>query len=235
MDIARSVMGAGKKIVKLADGLHTIPESVMMDSNIYFLGEKPDITMFDTGNGLTTRGILKALRDNDISFDDIKRVVMTHSHYDHMGGLYYFRKKFDFELCASEDESTFIEQGDARYICPFMPIRCPPTAVDTKLVDGDVLEVGDFKLRAISTPGHTAGSLCFYDEEHRVLISGDTVFTNGSMGRVDLPTGSRDAMLQSLKMLSTLDVDFLLPGHMKPVNDGSQHIGLACRYAETLL
>jgi glyoxylase-like metal-dependent hydrolase (beta-lactamase superfamily II) len=88
------------------------------------------------------------------------------------------------------------------------------------LHDGDRIELGSLLLDVIHTPGHTQGSICLYDNERSLLFSGDTVFCD-DIGRVDLPTGNQGAMTNSLKKLTKLKLDKLLPGHGPIVDEGA--------------
>jgi glyoxylase-like metal-dependent hydrolase (beta-lactamase superfamily II) len=90
-------------------------------------------------------------------------------------------------------------------------------------MEGDTIDLGEHRLRVINTPGHTCGGICMYDEITQSLFSGDTVFASG-VGRTDLPTGSEDELIRSLKKLSGIDVRKLYPGHMESVSDGNAAI-----------
>ena len=85
---------------------------------------------------------------------------------------------------------------------------------DQYLKDGQILSLAGFSIKVISTPGHTAGGLCYYLEKERVLFSGDTLFA-GSYGRVDFPTSSMAEMARSVReRLLTLPEDTIVyPGH----------------------
>jgi glyoxylase-like metal-dependent hydrolase (beta-lactamase superfamily II) len=74
------------------------------------------------------------------------------------------------------------------------------------------LAIGDTVFRVILTPGHSPGSLCFYCEEKKLLISGDTLFYLG-VGRTDLPGGNMEALGRSIGKLASLDIEYLVPGH----------------------
>jgi glyoxylase-like metal-dependent hydrolase (beta-lactamase superfamily II) len=117
-----------------------------------------------------------------------------------------------------------------------MGVSFPPTKVDVKLKDGDIIEIGQREFKVMNTPGHTAGSICLYDENSGILFSGDTVFPDGAFGRVDFPTGDADALIKSIRTLANLNVKHLFPGHMSAVlNQGKKHIELAAKYAEMSL
>ncbi|RZN70656.1 MAG: MBL fold metallo-hydrolase [Candidatus Methanolliviera hydrocarbonicum] len=81
---------------------------------------------------------------------------------------------------------------------------------------GEYLDLKDVCLKVISTPGHSPGSVCLYDEDNRVLISGDTILPY-CVGRWDLPGGDIESLKRSVLKLSELKVDYILPGHMYPL------------------
>ena len=94
-------------------------------------------------------------------------------------------------------------------------MACPqPPKVDVDIHDGDVLEVGNIKLKVMHTPGHAPGHVIFHSEDHGVLFGGDLVF-QGSIGRTDFPGCDVDDMQQSLRLLLTLPAETqIFPGHM---------------------
>jgi glyoxylase-like metal-dependent hydrolase (beta-lactamase superfamily II) len=78
--------------------------------------------------------------------------------------------------------------------------------------DSEIVDCGSKKLKVIFTPGHTKGSVCFFDQKSKALFSGDTLF-KGAYGRTDLNSSSAEDMKSSLKLLSNINFDLLLPGH----------------------
>ena len=150
----------------------------------------------------------------------IETVVLTHCHYDHIAHV-----KEIAHMCGAKvaihraDARGLIE--DSQSLSMHFGSRSPGIAPDLMLSDGDL--VGG--LRVIHTPGHTPGSICLYSEDDRILISGDTVFTDGAFGRYDFPGGSRAALAHSLDILAALEIDGLYPGHGEPVEEGGyRHI-----------
>ncbi|HYN48538.1 MAG TPA: MBL fold metallo-hydrolase, partial [Candidatus Nanopelagicales bacterium] len=95
----------------------------------------------------------------------------------------------------------------------FAPFPIPPCVPAAELAEGGVIRVGEVRLDVLHTPGHTEGSVCLVSHEAGVVFSGDTLFASG-WGRVDLPGGDPDAMVESLRRLATLpDALRVLPGH----------------------
>jgi hydroxyacylglutathione hydrolase len=183
------------------------------DSNVYVFED----IIVDTGTGKNMDYIFKSIKEAGKSVDDLSLIVNTHNHYDHIGGNH----KLDLEVAMHTNDATALERGDQDAILATMFGKSmEKMKVNRKLEDGD--KIHDFEV--ILTPGHTSGSICLYDGE--TLISGDTVFSGGGFGRVDLG-GDMGEMRKSLARLSKLDIENLLPGHGPAVNDGSRHVKLA--------
>lgn len=206
--------------MRIMRGLHFI-SGVLYNSNVYVLGED-DLTLIDLGTADNLQHIFEAIESFDLDSRRIKQVIVTHAHIDHIGGLPKISKLLNPKICAPKEEADYIEKADEHMILAWMfGSRFEPVEVNTKLSAGDTLEVEDFLLKVLHTPGHTKGSICLYDEEKRILFSGDTVFSGGAFGRVDLPTGNAKELTESLLTLSKLEVKYLLPGHMGIVTKGA--------------
>ncbi|MGQ4834136.1 MAG: MBL fold metallo-hydrolase [Candidatus Asgardarchaeia archaeon] len=92
------------------------------------------------------------------------------------------------------------------------------------LKNKDVLNTQLGSFTVIETPGHTIGSLCFYNSKMKLLISGDTVFPNGNFGRFDLPTGNIRQLLSSIKLLTQLPVEILIAGHGRVIKQDAHRL-----------
>jgi glyoxylase-like metal-dependent hydrolase (beta-lactamase superfamily II) len=144
--------------------------------------------------------------------DQINTIVLTHCHFDHTA-----RVKEIAHMCKAK---VAIHKNDARGLVDDLQslsmhfgARSPGIVPDIILGEGDIIG----ELVVLHTPGHTPGSICLWSERDRVLLSGDTVFSDGCFGRYDFPGGSRIELARSLDRLALLDVDGLYPGHGKPV------------------
>lgn len=145
---------------------------------------------------------------------ELDTILLTHSHFDHILGVERLLELAKVKMIAGEDERELCENPELNMS---KDIRRPTTvAPDYFCKDGEILEFKEAQLRCrvLFTPGHTKGSICFYFEEDKVLISGDTLFLE-SVGRADLPTGSMGQLVRSVKeKLFPLDDDTLVyPGH----------------------
>lgn len=139
-------------------------------------------------------------------------ILLTHGHFDHIGGAAELREKSGVKIGCMEEEKVLLEDS---WINVSAQMRGPITLeADFFFRDGDVLEYGDKKCRVIGTPGHTAGGCCFYFEEAGICICGDTLFAE-SIGRTDFPTGDEATLFRSVreKIFALPDDTALYPGH----------------------
>ncbi|MEM3587502.1 MAG: MBL fold metallo-hydrolase, partial [Candidatus Jordarchaeaceae archaeon] len=156
---------------------------------------------------------------------------------DHSGGLINFVKECSPEVLVFHLEADSIEKGgNGLLLAKEFGLEFTPTKVHRRIHEGEIIKAGTLNLKVLNTPGHTIGSICLYDEDKKVLFSGDTVFSQGSFGRVDFPTGDSRQMVQSLTRLSKLDVEYLLCGHLNIVTqNASDQIRLSLRNARLFL
>jgi glyoxylase-like metal-dependent hydrolase (beta-lactamase superfamily II) len=194
-----------------------------LNCNAFIIESKSEKLLIDSGLGYPMPYGVGNQTSNSASLQQIieqhqiNRVLLTHGHLDHSGGIMNLKTDSNIEVAASRIESQYLEKGDCSVIAPFFGAGCLPLEISFKLDDGDQVDVGDFTFQVIHTPGHTKGSICLWEKTRKILVSGDTVFPQGSFGRTDLPTGSSSELVVSLKKLSQLDVKVLLPGHMPPL------------------
>jgi hydroxyacylglutathione hydrolase len=155
--------------------------------------------------------------------DEIDTIVLTHCHFDHTARIKEIAFMCKAKVAIHKNDARGLVD-DAQSLSMNFGARSPGIAPDIILAEGDAIG----ELTVIHTPGHTPGSICLFSERDRVLISGDTVFSDGCFGRYDFPGGSRKELAQSLNRLSLLDVQGLYPGHGEPVaHGGSRHIAAA--------
>jgi len=183
-----------------------------LDSNIYLIIDKT-IALVDAGTGMNFETIKQKLRRFSLKPDDIELIVNTHCHYDHVGGDMNFVRSADCDVFIHELEANLLRGGDGIITCANMfGKKLELIAVARELRNGDKVELGELALEVLHTPGHTAGSVCLYASKQRILLSGDTIFSDG-VGRTDLPTGDATALRNSIEGLLKLDVQSIYPGH----------------------
>jgi len=177
-------------------------------SNCYLLVGKKTL-LIDTSLAKNTSNILDSLSSLGFTPGAIDMVCHTHGHADH------------FEAdSAFKSTKLRMHSYDAQYVNMKAPLFTQSILLNsdtypkirTHYYENEIIDAHPFKLQVIFTPGHTKGSVCFYDKKYKLLFSGDTLFNRGC-GRFDLVSGNRKELLSSLEKLSFLDYDVLLPGH----------------------
>ena len=148
-------------------------------------------------------------------------VLLTHSHFDHIGAASELCEHYDVKLCCHEAEAELLKEPGLNLTS--MVGRGYGLSAERTFYDGEEVELAGMKLRVIHTPGHTAGGACYYFYEEGVLISGDTLFAE-SVGRTDFPTGSSRVLMDSIKnKLFTLPEDTVVyPGHYESTTIGHE-------------
>lgn len=150
-------------------------------------------------------------------------ILLTHGHCDHIMAVKQMMEQVsDIKLYASREEAGLLGNPDENLSSSLM--RTPYSLEADYLVkDGEILHLAGFQWKVISTPGHTAGSVCYLIEDEGVLISGDTLFAE-SLGRTDLPTASPSAIISSIieKLLILPDEIMVYPGHGAPTTIGHE-------------
>ena len=151
---------------------------------------------------------------------NVKAVLLTHGHFDHIMGLDDFLKEFPVPVYAFSEEKPLLESAELNSSLGMF--GSPYTFSGAEYVsDGQILHIAGFEIRVIHTPGHTAGGCCYYIPAENVLISGDTLF-RASVGRTDLPTGSMGDLVRSVreKLFVLPEETKVYPGHMEETTIG---------------
>jgi len=188
------------------------------ECNIYLVVGDTGAVLIDAGAGtaaslqiVQTRRLLNGV--------PLFGILLTHCHADHCGGVPAFQAAFGCPVRIGAADLPPLRDGDDSITAP-LGLTSPPPIAAHPLNEGDLIDLSPMhRLRVITTPGHTAGGVCFYDEVTRGLFSGDTVF-----GRTDFPTGSNVDMRQSLCKLLNVNIGSLYPGHGSVVLNGAAEV-----------
>jgi len=153
---------------------------------------------------------------------EITKIIITHAHIDHVGAIAQLVDEYLCPVFMHLEAEAMMRTLPQQAIMMGMRFGKVP-AVDQHVADDETLEVGGIRLRSLYTPGHAPGHLAFYAEEEGIVFSGDTLFA-GSVGRVDLPGGSMDLLMQSIseKLLPLPDATRVLSGHGPETNIGRE-------------
>jgi len=178
-------------------------------SKVYLIKNKG--ILIDTSSQANNQELLADLESLGMKIKDIKAILLTHMHIDHIGGIFLF----DADIYADKDElESFVTDPVATTLTKdekFLQ-KIKHAIQKGKIKSLEELDLS-LAIKVIKTPGHTAGSVCYKYKD--VLFSGDTVFDENFfvIGRVGLPTSNTNAMENSLKILARKRFKFLCPGH----------------------
>ncbi len=180
-----------------------------LDTNTYFIYDEDKgkaLVVDPADNGAE---IYKAITNSGLT---VAAILLTHGHFDHITGVEELRELSGAKVYASIEEKDVLE--DAENNMTAEGGKTFTVNADVFLNDLEEVDIEGMNFKCIITPGHTKGSCCYYFENEKILISGDTLF-EGSIGRSDFPTGSFAKLLRSInERLIVLPNDVrVYPGH----------------------
>lgn len=221
---------------KVTEGVYFIPgqDEFIPDSHVYVVGNlfSHDLSLIDAGLMGKGEYKIRSVLDMGIELKDIKRIIMTHTHLDHIGCLAEILQEMPWaeiwihtleaELLETGDERTVYGMDMFRELCQ-MQYGLKPGAfafqASRKLQGGESLNMGGMVWEVIHIPGHSMGSIGLYHGPKGILIPGDVVYADYAIGRFDLHGADASELKKSLMRLAELEVNFLLPGHNRIIED----------------
>lgn len=165
--------------------------------NTYLLYDENGVAfIIDPGNHNNTENtVLKNfIKEKNLT---LTRLLLTHAHIDHILGNKFIYDTYGLLPELHKEELYFIErlpQTATTYGVPFEPSPMPKKFIEP----GDKILLGAYEFETLFTPGHSPGSISYFNKENNLLISGDVLF-HGSVGRTDLPKGDHSTLLKSIK------------------------------------
>lgn len=190
----------------------------LYDTNCYFIENEDTHELVIVDPGGDAGRLADLIRRNDA---EPVAFLLTHGHFDHILAVNELKALYPkVPVVASSRERML---GDPAINST--PLGDPGYTVrpDVTVDEGDLLRYAGFTFKVLATPGHTEGSVCYYMENEKLLIAGDTLFF-GSYGRTDLPTGSDEEMFESRKRLyfNLPPETAVLPGHGRTTTIGQE-------------
>ena len=142
----------------------------------------------------------------------VESIIATHTHIDHIAGVGEVQRRYGIPFYCSEREKDFIKNVSVQ--ARMFGVKDPGIPeIDRFLPDSGSMTLSGFELQLFHTPGHSPGSIGLYWPAMKALFPGDVIFQM-NVGRSDFPGGDSKLLKESIRSLSTLDVEYLLPGHM---------------------
>jgi hydroxyacylglutathione hydrolase len=191
----------------------------LAETNAYLLADEATKTaaIIDAPEATTADLLVQAKKHGY----DVKYLLLTHGHWDHLSDHKVVTDTFPNAkvLIHKLDEPKLQRPGSLLFELPY---AIEPRNADAYIEDGQKIHIGHITLAAMHTPGHCEGHLCFYSNEHHLLLAGDLLM-DGSVGRYDLPDGNVTLLKQSLKRIMQLpDNTEVLSGHGPATTIGRQ-------------
>ena len=172
-------------------------------ANCYLVWNGKHVLMIDPG--ATSRQLVEHLKAENAIVDGI---LLTHGHFDHIGGVDYFVNLFLCPVYIDEEDITMLKDT---HLNGSIPGRESVVNSEVKTYELGENKVGNFTFKTIFAPGHSHGSTMLQFEN--LLFSGDVLFKE-TIGRTDLPVSSNSEMVNTLHMIRTLSPDLIVyPGH----------------------
>jgi hydroxyacylglutathione hydrolase len=190
--------------------IHLILPVGPLQCNCSIIGDETthEAMVIDPGDEI--EDILALIRKHHLQ---VKQIVITHAHIDHVGGAMKLRAVTGAPILLNQNDYDLLQMLDAQATWVGVP---PPgkVEIDHSVSTGDIISAGSHTAQILHTPGHTEGSICLYFAADKKLIAGDTLFA-GSIGRTDLPGGSTQKIMRSLHdtVLALPDETVVVPGH----------------------
>ncbi|MCA9971779.1 MAG: MBL fold metallo-hydrolase [Anaerolineales bacterium] len=144
---------------------------------------------------------------------EITHILLTHAHFDHVGGLAELKQVVNVPIYAHPETRAMLQE--ARQLARLFQMEIPaPPPPDEPLAEGQRLTIGALSVHVLYTPGHAPGHVSFLLPDHGVIFDGDVLFQQG-IGRTDLPGGDPDLLLKTIreKLLTLPDETHVLSGH----------------------
>jgi glyoxylase-like metal-dependent hydrolase (beta-lactamase superfamily II) len=180
--------------------------------------ETKSATVIDPGGDVLD--ILNAIKKNGVN---VEHIWLTHGHVDHVGGAAQLRDELKVPITGPHLADKFLLDHVVESAMRFGMTGLRNVTPDQWLSEGDTVSVGKLSFKLLHCPGHSPGSMVFFNDAMRFAIMGDVLF-NGSIGRTDLPGGDHDTLLASIrdKVLPLGDDVGFICGHGPGSNIGHE-------------
>ncbi len=202
----------------------------LLMGRVYAITDGDDITLIDTSIESAGPKILKQLEVAGYKPNQVRRILITHAHPDHVGSLSYLKAATGAQVYVSSVDTVVAEGREPMKTNPNALIKLPPqsmkgTPVDVQLNDGDLIPEVMGGLEVVGTPGHSPGHIAFWQPQQRVLFAADVMFhIMGITQPPDLFTVNPAQNRESIARVEKLQPEVVCFGHGEPVFDAASKI-----------
>lgn len=226
-------------MLRIADGIYSVQGLLM--GRVYVIESSDGLTIIDTSLSNSLGKIEKDLQSQGHQLNEVKRILITHAHPDHIGSVGALHKATGATVYAHRRDAPTVRgespmvppkpedlQGVARMMVAMMrrPPKMETARVDRELQEGDTLDEVMPGLRVVDTPGHSPGHVGFWLPQKRLLFGGDV--TMRILGRLRLPiaafTTDMAEAKRSVRKVVDMNVDILCLGHGQPIIGGASAV-----------
>lgn len=181
-------------------------EAIVIDAGCFYEEEKQTLKNFLVKNELT-----------------VKHLLNTHLHLDHIFGNPFMLHEFGIKAEANQADEFWLESAPKQSRMFGFQLKEEPVPLGHYICDGDLIKAGDITLEAIHVPGHSPGSLVFYNQAEHCIFSGDVLF-QGSIGRADLTGGNFEELKEGIcsRLFILPNETVVYPGHGAPTTIGME-------------
>lgn len=190
--------------------IHEIIRVGPLQCNCSIIGDETNREAMVIDPGDDIEDVLAIVRKHDLQ---VKQIVVTHAHIDHVGGAMKLRAATGAPILLNQNDYALLKMLDVQ--ASWIGVPAPgKVEIDHSVTTGETVNAGAHSASILHTPGHTEGSICLFFSAEKRLIAGDTLFA-GSIGRTDLPGGSMQKIMRSLHetVLALPDDTVVIPGH----------------------
>jgi glyoxylase-like metal-dependent hydrolase (beta-lactamase superfamily II) len=220
------------KVVELRKDIFQL-RSERPGSHAYLIRGHTKNVLIDTGHAANYSNLTLGLAELGLNPSQIHLIILTHEHFDHTGASAYFQETTVIAahpLAANKISlrDEFVMHGK------YLDSASKPFQADIWLPDHSIVDLGDYKLRVMHTPGHCPGCICLYEINDRLLFTGDTVLAGGTLSPI-VASGNVSDYIASLQRLSALRIEEFYPGHGKISQNAEEDLARALEYSRRLL
>jgi hydroxyacylglutathione hydrolase len=226
------MQSAPSKVIELAPGIYQF-RGEKPGSHVYLIRGDTKNILIDTGVAGKFPVLRHRLAEAGVRARDVNLIVLTHEHYDHIGATAFFHRTAVVAAhCLAANKVEL--QDEFVTFRKYHDQPSKPFWVDVWLEDGSIIDLGNYELQVLHTPGHTSGCICLYEPRAGLLFTGDTVFAGGTLSEIAVG-GNVSDYVNSIRRLSNLKVKQIYPGHGRASSTPDEDLPRAIVYAQTML